>query len=368
MAMLNSNPWQITAVTKVRLLQTLFLFTLLWFFFWAHIYEMGVWNKSFAESLYSSIPNVLIYLSSLFAIVALEIYSKRYRRVSPVFSASTAEEGLVKEKVQLKPELSKSRENSSNSIGTALLVAGIISLIASVVVSSTVIAFIGLGLTFWGALFLFARSTRFVNSTILGATNASFYHTLDRIVDNLNYKGKSLYVAPYPKDAYLPEHLSGLKEMTVFISSTDSTALPTIEEMAKKQFIVKNPEGICIIPPGSGLVSIFEKELRTDLTKIGAESFYENLPTIIVNNLQLASKFEIENENEQIRIRVTESVYDDLYSKDEKLKIIRSLGCPLISAVVCALAIMTGKIMTITQTEVFPNLKAIEVVCQVVEG
>lgn len=366
--MLNPNPWRIRATTSVRLLQILFLVTMLWFFFWAHIYEMSVWNKTFIESLYSSIPNVVIYSSSLFAIIALEIYSKRHRRISTVSSPPITEKPLVNQNTQLKPELVKPTERSFNSIGIALLVAGVISLIVSVFVSSSILAFIGLGLTFWGALFLYARSANFVNSNILGATNASFYHTLDRIVDDLNCKGKSLYVAPYPKDSYLPEHLSGLKEMTVFISSTESSALPTIEELAKKQFLVKDPEGICINPPGSGLLDIFEKELRTGLTKISQELFYENLPVIIVNNLQLAKKLEIEHKQGQIHIRVTESVYEDLYSKDEKIKVIHSIGCPLISAVVCALAVITGKVFTITQTELFPNLKTIEVTCQVVEG
>ena len=366
--MLNPNPWRIKATSTVRLLQILFLFTMFWFFFWAHIYEMSVWNKTFVESLYSSIPNVIVYSSSLFAIIALEIYSKRHRRISTVSSPPITEKPLVKQNIQQKPELLKPTERSFNSIGIALLVAGVVSLIVSVLVSSSILAFIGLGLTFWGALFLFARSTNFVNSNILVATNTAFYHTLDRVVEDLNCKGKSLYVAPYPKDAYLPEHLSGLKEMTVFISSTESTALPTIEELAKKQFLVKDPEGICIIPPGSGLLDLFEKELRTGLTKISPELFYENLPVIIVNNLQLAKKFEIENRHGQINIRITESVYEDLYAKDEKLKVIHSIGCPLISAVVCALAVITGKVLTITQTEIFPNIKTIEVKCQIVEG
>jgi hypothetical protein len=329
---------------------------------------MSVWNKTFIESFSSSLPNVVIYSSSFFTIIVLEIYLKHhYRRISTVSSSSITEKHVVKENTGVEPELSKPRGRPSNSLGITLLVPGIVLLIVSILVSSTIIAFIGLGLTFWGALFLFVMSANFVDSRILSAANFSFYRTLDRIVDSLNYKGKSLYVAPYPKDTYLPEHLSGLKEMTVFISSTDSTVLPTIEEMAKKQFLIENPEGICINPPGSGLLDLFEKELRTDLTKVSPEFFYETLPLIIVNNLQLAKKFEIENKNGLIYIRVTESVYEHLYSKDEKLKIIHSIGCPLISAAVCALTIITGKILTITKTELFPNLKNIEVTCQMVE-
>jgi hypothetical protein len=39
--------------------------------------------------------------------------------------------------------------------------------------ASTVLAFIGLGLTFWGALFLFARPIKFVKSILLDFTAIS---------------------------------------------------------------------------------------------------------------------------------------------------------------------------------------------------
>jgi hypothetical protein len=256
----------------------------------------------------------------------------------------------------------------SNKIGITLLVAGALLLVASVVISSTILAFIGLGLTFWGALFLFVRSTKFVKISILNADAISPYPTLDRIIADLEYKGNPVYMPPYPKDTYLPEHLAGLKDMVVFISAKDFTKMPTIEEMAKKQFLVKNPKGLCITPPGSGLVSLFEKELRTDFTKIDQESLYEDLSIVIVNNLGLASDFEIKAEKEGIHVKITDSVYSNLYSKEQNLKTIHSIGCPLISAIACAIAITTGKPATITTSKISPDLRTIEVVYRLIEG
>jgi hypothetical protein len=249
-----------------------------------------------------------------------------------------------------------------------LLITGALVLVASFLATSTVLAFIGLGLTFWGALFLFVKPIKFVRSTLLDSTALSSYTTMDRILNDLNYKGKPIYIPSYPEEAYLPEYLKGLKEMVVFISAEDITAIPTIEEIAKRQFLVKNPKGICISPPGSGLVNLFEKELRTDFTKLDLDGLYNGLPAVIMNNLELASGFEIGTEKELIHVKIIDSVYKDLYSLEHKLKSVHSVGCPLTSAVACAIAKTTGKLVTITKSRISPDLKTIEVWYQTLEG
>ncbi len=295
-------------------------------------------------------------------------------------SATKALEDSQKENERLKHEMLRSKKIPSNKIGIALLIIGALPLSlsiiasstillpASIIASSTTLTFIGLALTFWGILFLFARPTKFVRSNLLDSTAISSYTTIDRIIDDLNYKGKCIYIPPYPKEAYIPEHMKGLKEMIVFISAKKTTGIPTIEEMAKKQFLVKNPKGICITPPGSGLVSLFESELKRNFTEIIQESLYESLQTVIVNNLELASNFEVNPENELIHVTITNSVYNDLYSKEQKLKSVNTVGCPLTSAIACALAKTTGKSVTINKNNISPDLKTVEVWYQTLEG
>ena len=275
---------------------------------------------------------------------------------------------LQSENEALKQELLRYRRLPSGKIGFTLLIIGTLMFVASFAATSTVLAFIGLGLTFWGALFLFAKPIKFVRSTLLDSTALSSYTTIDRITDDLNYKGKPIYVPPYPKEAYLPEYLKGLKEMVVFISAEEVTTMPTIIEMAEKQFLVKTPKGICVAPPGSGLVGLFEKESRADFTKIDLAGLYNGLSTVIVNNLELASNFEIDAEKELVHVKITDSVYKDIYSKEYKLKSVHFVGCPLTSAVACALAKTTGKLVTIAKSVVSPDLKVIDVWYQMVEG
>jgi len=180
-------------------------------------------------------------------------------------------EELQKEKEILRREALQSKRKPSGKIGFVLLAFGALTLIGSVVKDSQVLAFIGLGLAFWGALFLFARPIKFVKSTLLDSTAISSYTTIDRMMQDLKYKGKPIYIPPYPREAYLPEYLRGLKEMIVFIPAEDILATPTLEEMAKKQFLLKNPKGICIAPPGYGIINLFEKEFKTEFTQINLE-------------------------------------------------------------------------------------------------
>jgi len=277
-------------------------------------------------------------------------------------------QSLQKENEILKQEALKSKRVPSGKIGFALLATGALTLVGSVVKTSTVLAFIGLGLAFWGALFLFARPIKFVRSTLLDSTAIASYTTIDRMIEDLDYKGKPIYIPPYPKEAYLPEYLKGLKEMIVFIPAKDIIAVPTIEEIAKKQFILKNPKGICITPPGYGLINLFEKELKAELTQVNIDSLFSNLPIIVVNDLELAKELEINQENDLIHVKMVDSVYNDLYSTEQAFKSVNTIGCPLTSAIACALAKTTGKLVIIAKSNASPDPKTIEVWYQTVEG
>jgi len=269
---------------------------------------------------------------------------------------------------KLKLELRKPRRIPSGKIGIIFIVPGALSLIFSILNNSQILAFIGLGLTFWGALFFFVRPIKYVKSSLLDSTAISSYSTIDRIVKDLKYKGKSYYIPPYPKEVYLPEHLKGLKNMIVFISADSGPGMPSIEEMAKSGFLLENPKGICVAPPGLGLLTQFEKELRTDITKLDLKELCETLPPIILENFQLAKEIEVKTEKNQVHLKIFDSIYTNLYGREQNLKSVHFLGCPLISAITCAIAKTTGKIVTIYRDNVSPDGQTIEAWLRFVEG
>lgn len=261
----------------------------------------------------------------------------------------------------LKSELENIEHIPSIKIGIALLTPGVATLIFSVIKESQILAFIGLGLTFWGALFLFIRPVRYVKSKLLHSASLSSYLTIDRIIKDLKVNGKSYYIPPYPKDVYLPEHLKGLKEMVVFISANKHPSMPSIEEIAKSKFLLKNPNGICIPPPGLGLLIQFERTLGMDLSKVDLNTVLELLPQLVTGNIPIAKQLKIENEDGTIHLKISDSVYNNMYNNVEGSKSVHILGCPIVSAIACAIAKSTGKIVTIKENRISPDRRVIEV-------
>jgi len=272
------------------------------------------------------------------------------------------------EEQELNPKLKKISLTRTVAIGIAFLIPGILALGFAIRANSQVLAFIGLGLTLWGAVFLLITPVEYVKADLVTATAAPAYETIERILKDLKPKGNGIYIPPYPKDAYLPEHLKGLKESVVFIpTATTTTATPSIEEIAQSKFLLQNPKGICITSPGLGLLTQFEKEIRTGLTRIGLEELCETLPQLILENFQLAKEIDMSQEKDQVRIRIADSIYMSLYRKPNQ-KSIQTLGCPLISAIAGAIAITTGKPVTIQALNANIDAETIEVTYRILEG
>jgi hypothetical protein len=284
----------------------------------------------------------------------------------PTTTEAPAEQQTAEEQ-ELNPKLKKISLTRTVAIGIAFLIPGILALGFAIRANSQVLAFIGLGLTLWGAVFLLITPVEYVKADLITATAAPAYETIERILKDLKPKGNGIYIPPYPKDAYLPEHLKGLKESVVFIPTGTTVATPAIEEIAQSKFLLQNPKGICITSPGLGLLTQFEKEIRTSLTRIGLEELCETLPQIILENFQLAKEIEMHPEKGQVQLRITDSIYMSLYRKPNQ-KSIQTLGCPLISAIASAIAKTTGKPVTIQALNANIDAETIEVTYRIVEG
>jgi hypothetical protein len=260
----------------------------------------------------------------------------------------------------------KIRRSVSSLIAVTFLVTGILALILAVYASSQILAFIGLGVTFWGALFLFITPVRYVESSLLTSTAASMYSTIDRIISDFKYAGKGYYVPPYPQEAYLPEHLKGLKDTIVFIAAQKNDTMPSIEETAQGKFLLTNPKGILIVPPGLGLLNQIKKKIPA--TKIKLNELCEVLPRIILEDFNIAKDLTMHTEADRVKLTIHGSLYKNLYNPKNKLKSIYILGCPLTSAIACTLAITTGKAVTIQKTIIYPGGSKIDTEYQIMQG
>jgi hypothetical protein len=269
---------------------------------------------------------------------------------------------LENEKEDLRLELWKQGRKPSGRIAFILFAFGAASVISSVFYVSSSLAFIGLTLIFWGALLLFMKPVRYVKTSLLDSTAISSLTTIDRVISESNYKGKAVHLPP------LPYFLKGYKGGIVYISSKKGVILPPVHEVSGKKVFVKNPQGICIVPPGLSLVNLYEKELGKEFTKVDLGYLKNNLPKLFTENLEIAKDLEINKENSLIHVKITGSVYKDFCTEVRKLSnVCSSFGCPLCSSIACALSRVLGKPITIEKTELSPDGDVIEAYYRVIE-
>ena len=191
---------------------------------------------------------------------------------------------------------------------------------------------------------------------------------MDRIIKDLNYHGEAYYISPYPKDVYLPEHLRGLKEMVVFLSAEPNSSMPSIEELSKSTFLLENNKGILVSPPGLGMLTKIEAKLGKETSKAVINELCETLPRVICDDLSLAKEATLLSKENEVNLRIYDSIYKSLYNKEDKLKSVTLLGSPIVSALAGAIAKSTGKPVTIRKLRISSDGAALDVNYHILES
>ena len=114
---------------------------------------------------------------------------------------------------------------------------------------------------------------------------------------------------------------------------------------------MKKPAGILLTPIGSELVKLFEKTLATNLARVDVQYLQQNLDKTLIEDLELARKFEMETDNNRITIKI--EYFSENLSKNkkeaEKQEPQSAIYSVLSSAFACALAKTTGQPIIITK-------------------
>jgi hypothetical protein len=241
------------------------------------------------------------------------------------------------------------RQISSFQISITLLAIGIVFFLIAIFSSSEIIVVGGLGLIFWGALFLLIPPLKHVDADLLITSSLPNYLTIDRILNYLIDKDEAYNIPPCSKEISLPQHLEGLKEMITFIPGRKAEGIAEIEDIARSKFIIENPQGVLISSPGIGLLNKIEQKEKIDFGKTDLDQIDETLPTSF-KEYSLAKEIIATKNEDTIIIRINGSLYYDLYNIN--LKSINLLGCPLVNAAACAIAKSAGKPTLIQKVEV----------------
>jgi hypothetical protein len=257
--------------------------------------------------------------------------------------------------MQINPEKQK---HISFLIAFLFSVSGIALFVTAVLLSSQIIGLIGLGLVFWGALFLLITPKKQIEGSFLISSALPAYMTIDKMVNEQNSKNEAYNIPPCPRDIYLPKHLDGLKQMVTFIPAKCSDGMVEIEDIARGIFSIEKPKGVLIISPGMELIEKIEQKRNMDFTKILFDELDQKLPCLL-NELHLAQEIKMTTNENELVLQINDSLYQNLYSQKYDLKSIHLLGCPLVNAAACAIAKSTGQPIVIQEINSTPSGKTI---------
>ena len=240
---------------------------------------------------------------------------------------------LDKTQASIGSQVSKRWHPSSSAlIGYALAGLGGVSLVFSVVLTSTVLAFIGLGLTFWGALLLFIRPRNYVRTDLMDSTMLSSLRTIDRVITGLGYNEKGIYIPVANPD-----------KTVVFVPSQPLKEIPKASQVENQTFVT-DPEGITIVPPGMALANLLEKELGVKFTEWSLEKMSERVPKLLIEDLEMVQDCTIKIDGDRVSFTFVESVFSNFCQQLKgSTKVCSSLGCPMCSAMACILAQVTHR-------------------------
>jgi DNA-directed RNA polymerase subunit RPC12/RpoP len=256
--------------------------------------------------------------------------------------------------------LLKTKQFKTNRIiAYTILILGLSSLITSIFFESFMLAFIGLGLTFWGALLLYITPSRYVPLELLFATTIPNLNNIEKILKENNPKGKGIYLPP--------KYLKDFESSLVFIPLKENGKIPNQEEINDEEIILKD-KGMLILPPGLALSKLFEKEIGMSFTKTDLNYIQSKLPIILIEGMEIAEDVNIKTESNIITIEITNHIFKDICQEMEKLKLTHDLlGCPLTSAIACALAKATGKPIIIENEEKSQDGKTMKIQYSIIE-
>lgn len=231
-------------------------------------------------------------------------------------------------------EKAKRTARSKKIVTYALSAVGGASIVFSLLFTNSILAFVGLGLVFWGILFLYVGSVPYVKAEIIGPSFAGQKAALQQLIETQKGRGRAIYLPP--------KHLDEVSAGRVLLPSDDKP-IATPSSGSANATTVK-PKGLELPAPGLGLVEYYVAHTGSDFVGVDMEYLQASLPRLIRENLELAQTFEMTVDGNIVTIRtVGERFYELCSALTISAKGEEYLACPFHSSFAIVLARATGK-------------------------
>ena len=253
-------------------------------------------------------------------------------------------------------QLLRRQKRTASLVGYLLLAIGLFVSAASIILASTVSAFVGLGLTLWGMLSLFIQPKNYAKTDLMNATAISSLKTIDKMMVGIGYREKGVYI-PTNEPA----------RAVVFVPSEPFARIPQTSQLDGRIFL-DDPEGLLVPPPGLTLAGLIEKKLSFNIRNCGVEVLVEALPKVLVEDLGIVRDVEIEVSEDTVKFRLYDSIYANFCSEVRESSRRWGLGCPMCSALAVVLASATGRPVVCEEDKVTDDKNTTESVYKIIRG
>lgn len=208
------------------------------------------------------------------------------------------------------------RRLRSNLIGYLILALGLIISALSIDFQSSITAFIGISLVFWGALLLYVRPTKYVPYSVLNALAGE-----QMLNDHMSYDEEGYMVKP------------------VYRAKTSLEAIDEIQLILRKNASGEDVHGpLSVIPIGFGLHKLVEKEMKVNFNSVNFNDLKNRLGRCLVETLELSDSVSFNELEDTIKVEITGNVFQDSLEMSIHHEEYRPIGDPLISSIACILA------------------------------
>ena len=226
----------------------------------------------------------------------------------------------------------------------SIISCGILLILISLLYISQYLAILGVSIVFWGVILLSFSPTKHVPLSLLSVVSTAGTANIERTLFEMDLSTKGYYLPP--------KYLTNLESSLVFVPKDPSQAIPKPEEIVENRLFTLYNTGLLLTPPGSTLAMLFEKELGVSAMKRDLLYIQENLPRILIDNLQLVKDVSISVQNNIVTFKVLESLLQEVCKQtNTQPKMHKQIGCLLSSSIACILAKATGKVIIIQSEE-----------------
>ena len=262
------------------------------------------------------------------------------------------------ESLELKKKILRALHYSKGPVptGIILLSVGATSLLLSYLWSSSILTFIGLGITFWGVLFMYISPSKHVRIEMLNSISSSMQKCVDNLVSYMGYTGEVIF--------FHPKSLKGLGQGYIFIphyaakaagglnSEVEALNLLPYSSGTDIPQVYLDPKGIFLAAPSQGLVDLFEKELGINFASVDLDYVRQALPKLLIEELKIVDDISLQEVGTGVIVaRIKGGQCTEMCQfVDKETRLGKRLDCPLCSAVALVLSKVTGKPVSIKET------------------